>query len=275
MSLLVFNTDDYPRLTVRIHAKIGEVDKWYLLKVSSKYPPFFIADMLSMCDSQMGALLIIEGVYSSMSLINEFIPQYSMKPLARGMCNDTDNHFGLFDWPNPSTDGSIPSPSALALAIFELQNHSLLKSPGLFGFDMTTHNGKYPQVASWTDTWEEFFTMDMQRMLLVERTSRRRINQDLDKLIESFLAKVIPRLLRPLVMGFTRISPVLVHGNLHYDNIAVQCGSKDDPLIYNPSAFWGHHECKFDRKERYRPYYQPRCIPPFLNLSLPFSPISF
>lgn len=202
-----------------------------------------------------------------MNLINEFIPKYSMKPLARGRCNSTNNYFILSDWPNPRTDGAILSPSALALAIFELQTNSLTKSPGRFGFSMATHNQKYPQITSWTDTWEEFFTRDMRRMLLIERMTKGRINQDLDNLIKPFLDKVIPRLLRPMETGPTRIAPVLLHGNLNYNNVAVQGGLTNDPLIYESSAFWGHHECKFDKKARYRPNYQPRCNPPPLFLS--------
>lgn len=81
-----------------------------------------------------------------------------------------------------------------------------------FGFHITTFNGKLAQDNTWTDTWEEFYVRGMRRML------------------------------RPLETGGRRIEPVL-HGDLWTGNVATQ-DATGEPLMFDSSAFWGHHECR-------------------------------
>lgn len=67
--------------------------------------------------------------------------------------------------------------------------------------------------------------------------------QELEDLMPSMFEKVIPRLLRPLESGGNSIVPSLVHGDLWYGNAAVIV-AEDAPLIFDPSSFWAHNECK-------------------------------
>lgn len=67
--------------------------------------------------------------------------------------------------------------------------------------------------------------------------------QELEDLLPSMFEMVIPRLLRPLESGGNSIVPSLVHGDLWCGNAAVTV-AEDAPLIFDPSCFWAHNECK-------------------------------
>lgn len=60
---------------------------------------------------------------------------------------------------------------------------------------------------------------------------------------KDMIEKVIPRLLKPMETNGRSIKPSLVHGDLWYDNAAVDTAT-DRPLIYDPASFYAHNECK-------------------------------
>lgn len=67
---------------------------------------------------------------------------------------------------------------------------------------------------------------------------------EIEVLRTDMLKKVIPRLLRPLETNGRTVKPCLVHGDLWCGNAAVDQRT-DLPLIYDPSSFYAHNECKY------------------------------
>ena len=67
-------------------------------------------------------------------------------------------------------------------------------------------------------------------------------SEELEELLVPF-EKMVPRLLRPLEWGETKIKPCLLHGDIWYGNIAERTGT-DEPIMFDPAAFWAHNECE-------------------------------
>lgn len=193
-----------------------------------------------------------------MRLIHQIVPSFVPKPIAWGTTSaDPDRHFILFTFHDLQPEGSLPPPDRVAFAAAQLHQlshlhlHSDNAAPrlGKFGFHITTYNGTLKQDNTWTDTWEEFYTRGMVRMLQLEEESHNSgpsggsgACQELRQVAKPFLEKVIPRLLRPLETNGRSIQPVLLHGDLWIGNVAAR---KDtgEVIMFDASAFWGHNEC--------------------------------
>ena len=189
---------------------------------------------------------MLQGEYESMLLINRFVPEFSPKPLDWGKCADSDCHFLLFEF-HALQKGPVAIPrftnAAAHLHKRSRAAHPKQQLPKRFGFHITTFNGTLAQDNTWTDNWEEFYVRGMRRMLQLEEEAGGPC-EELKQLSEPFFAKVIPRLLRPLETGGRRIDPVLLHGDLWMGNVATQ-DATGEPLMFDSSAFWGHHECRY------------------------------
>lgn len=98
-----------------------------------------------------------------------------------------------------------------------------------------------PQEVTWCDTWEESYTRALRGFVDQERAARDP-NEELDQLYPELFNKVIPRLLRPLSAGDTKIEPVLVHGDLWCGNMATNAETAA-PVIFDAAAWWAHNEC--------------------------------
>ncbi|KAF8853504.1 hypothetical protein BDZ45DRAFT_748506 [Acephala macrosclerotiorum] len=91
----------------------------------------------------------------------------------------------------------------------------------LYGFPVPTFMGKMPQYTTWTDSWEEFFTNAMRKLMSVIE-GQEDPDPEFRQLFETVLEKVVPRLLRPLETGGRHIRPRLVHGDLYSGNVSVE-----------------------------------------------------
>ena len=188
---------------------------------------------------------MIEGEYESMLLIYKTAPAFAPQPLTWGTCTDPDLHFLLFSF--HELQKGLPSIDRLTYAVAQLHNVNAKAAPCLedkrkrFGFHITTYNGTLAQDNTWTETWEEFYSRGMKRMLQLEKEARSP-SEELEAISGPFLEKVIPRLLRPLETDGRSIEPVLIHGDLWIGNVSTR---KDtgEPMIFDSSAFWGHNEC--------------------------------
>ncbi|RKL12124.1 hypothetical protein BFJ70_g16313 [Fusarium oxysporum] len=182
---------------------------------------------------------MFKGEFESMSLIHQFIPDFSPKPLAWGKCEESDRFFNLFDF-HVLRPGNPPIPQ-FTNAVAQLHNLSVKANPtGRFGFHVPTYNGTLEQDNDWTDSWEEFYARGMRHMLKLDEAARGP-SDELKDLKGPFFDKVIPRLLRPLETNGRKVTPVLIHGDLWLGNVSVKEGT-DDPLMFDASAFWGHNE---------------------------------
>lgn len=109
-----------------------------------------------------------------------------------------------------------------------------------YGFPIITYMGPLPQDNTWCDTWEEYFTQGMTRMLDLERNVQGP-SSELEQLTDKLYENVIPRLLRPLTI-LKSIKPVLIHGDLWYGNCCTD-NSSGKPIVFDACAFWAHNEC--------------------------------
>ena len=105
-----------------------------------------------------------------------------------------------------------------------------------------TYNGNMPQENGFTETWEEFFANGLKHVFDLNFKAAGP-SQEVEKMMPKMFEMVIPRLLRPLESGGNSIAPSLVHGDLWRGNAAVTVAD-DAPLVYDPSCFWAHNECK-------------------------------
>lgn len=176
-----------------------------------------------------------------MHLINQYIPNNSPTPLAFGECRNSHRFFILFTF--HVLHSGLPSIPNFVSAVAKLHASSRGNSPnGKFGFHITTYNGTLAQDNTWTNTWEDFFGRGMRRMLQLEEEARGP-DEELHQLVQPFLHRVIPRLLRPMETSGRKIQPVLIHGDLWIGNISTLADT-GEPFIFDSSAFWGHHECE-------------------------------
>ncbi|KAK3377940.1 Fructosamine kinase-domain-containing protein [Podospora didyma] len=132
------------------------------------------------------------------------------------------------------------------------QLHQSAQSPnGKYGFPVTTYIGPLPQDNSWCDTWEEYFTQGMRRMLESERNVQG-LSEELDGLAVKLYEKAIPRLLRPLAT-LRSIRPALIPGDLWYGNCCTDVAT-GNPIVFDACAFWAHNEYEIGtwRQMRYR-----------------------
>ena len=73
-------------------------------------------------------------------------------------------------------------------------------------------------------------------------------NEEMRRLSNAIMTKVIPRLLRPLETEGRQIQPRLVHGDLWDGNTSTDVET-DSPIIFDAAAFYAHNECRFNLRQ--------------------------
>jgi protein-ribulosamine 3-kinase len=176
-----------------------------------------------------------------MSTIYAVTPDLVPRPIAWGTyASIPDVHFFLCDF-HDMTD-ELPDLYTFPVKMAEL--HRTGTSPnGKYGFPVTTYHGNTPIRHGWSDTWEEYFTRTTRALFLLEQEAQGP-NDEIEAMIEPFLVKVVPRLLRPLETGGRMIKPCLVHGDLWHGNATMDADT-DLPIIFDAACFYAHNECKY------------------------------
>ncbi|PGH12526.1 hypothetical protein AJ80_06687 [Polytolypa hystricis UAMH7299] len=193
---------------------------------------------------------MLHGEFESMSALYATVPDFVPKPHAWGTYKKFDYmHFFLCDFHDMIEE--LPDTVSFTTRVAGLHKASLARSPGKFGFPITTYMGPLPQDNTWCDTWEEYFKRGMIRMLDLERGIQGP-SRELEKLTAQLYEKVIPRLLRPLTV-LKSIKPVLIHGDLWYGNCCTDSVT-GQPIIFDACVFWAHNEYEVGtwRALRYR-----------------------
>ncbi|UXI16896.1 2'-5'-phosphodiesterase 12-like [Sarcoptes scabiei] len=106
-----------------------------------------------------------------------------------------------------------------------------------FGFDAPTCCGKIPQNNEWHDNWIEFY-------------ARNKLQPQIDMVIETYGDRKIIEHWSQLQLKIDKffldltgpIEPALLHGDLWSGNTGQVV---DDPVIFDPSSFYGHSEYDF------------------------------
>jgi protein-ribulosamine 3-kinase len=177
----------------------------------------------------------LEGTRELYALIPDNVP----RPIGAGpLSSSPEKHFFLAEFCDMMDE--LPATPDFVAALAKVHQK---KSPnGKFGFACTTFHGNLPMDNAWCDTWEEYFTRVMKESFRFEREVQG-ADEEMDKLAEQLITKVIPRLLRPMETNGRHVEPVLLHGDLWHGNVGTN-NNTDDPVLYDPCVLYGHNECK-------------------------------
>jgi protein-ribulosamine 3-kinase len=186
---------------------------------------------------------MVRGEYEGVSKLHEVIPEGVPRPVAWGTYkSQPDTHFYLCDFLDMIED--LPDVHAFCLLLAKLHKESIPRSPnGKFGFHEVTYEGPMYQDTTWCDTWEESFVLRLKASLEQERLVHGSDKEN-EELLPALYEKVIPRLLRPLQTKGRSVKPALIHGDIWYGNMSTNADT-GEPLMFDPSVFWGHNECEF------------------------------
>lgn len=182
------------------------------------------------------------GEFESATALWRSLPDFTPQPIAWGTYkSDPDTHFYICEF-HEMTD-EMPDVTKFCAKLARLHLNSIPQSPtGQFGFHTNTYVGNIPQENTWCDSWEVFFIRAFKHHLDLEERVQGP-DQEMKKLSEAMIHKVIPRLLRPLETEGRQIKPCIIHGDLWWGNATMGADS-DEPMVFDACAFWGHNECK-------------------------------
>lgn len=186
---------------------------------------------------------MIRGEYEGSKTIYKYTPEGIPQPVAWGTYrSDPNTHFYLCEFMDMIE--KLPDIRKFSAMLAKLHHDSMADedAPKEFGFHVMTHEGSMYQDVSWAKTWEEMYTRRFQSFVDQERASQGP-SEELEKVANEFIAKIIPRLLRPLGTHGRTIKPVVLHADIWYGNLAINA-TTGEPVYFDPSVFWGHNECE-------------------------------
>ena len=183
---------------------------------------------------------MVSGEYLSMKTLYDTLPDAVPKPIAWGTyAADSSIHFFLCSFVDMTDD--LPDIQPFTAKVAELHRKGLSPN-GKYGFWVPTLQGTIPQYTTWTDSWEEFFTKSIKRVMDVEEASQG-FDPEMKELCEAIIDKVCPRLLRPLETGGRQIRPCLIHGDI-WDGNTATLAETGAPVIFDATCIYAHNECK-------------------------------
>ena len=183
---------------------------------------------------------MVSAEFISQSALYAAVPDFTPKPYGWGTyAADPSIHFFLCAFISME-EVKLPDQQKLAQSLARL--HMTTSSPtGQYGFPVSSSQ-KIPQFNDWTDTWEEFFSRTLQRLVESEEKAQG-VDAEMQRLLQAVFKKVTPRLLRPLETGGRSIRPCLVHGDIWDGNVATDLDT-DNPAIFDSACLYAHNECK-------------------------------
>lgn len=106
-----------------------------------------------------------------------------------------------------------------------------------FGFPEDNFIGSTKQQNTWKNHWPEFFA-DFRLAFQGDLALRQGL---IDTSQRKGLERLIGKL--PHLLASDKMSPALLHGDLWSGNFI--CDSNQNPVIFDPAVYYGHHECEF------------------------------
>ncbi|TQV98529.1 fructosamine Kinase PKL/CAK/FruK [Cordyceps javanica] len=218
---------------LRVDVLDGDDEKSYFVKIIER------EELVGMAEAE----------YEGQKAIASVIPDNAVKPIAWGYFSETKSK-AWFMAEYYNLRARAP-PLEQFLPIVKQLHQKSVSPTGKFGFHVTPFYGPPPMVVAWTDNWEEFWVREF-RSGLKYVESMRGHDTELLEIAELFIEKVAARLLRPLQTGGRNIKPSLCHGDLWDGNIQFNVDTQQ-PVIFDPCSFYGHHEMDFQcmRSPRY------------------------
>ncbi len=151
------------------------------------------------------------GEFTSVTKIHSLIPGLVPAPHGWGKykAGSPDTYFFLSDFLDMDT--SAPEPAQFTARVAEL--HQKSKSPnGMFGFEVTTCDGKLPHTVAWEKNWATFFGKLLRGVLKLD-TEVNGVWPELEAAADQLITGVIPRLLGILQADGRELKPGLIHGD--------------------------------------------------------------
>ena len=151
------------------------------------------------------------GEFTSMTEIHSVVPGLVPPPRGWGKykVGSPDTYFFLSDFLDMDT--SAPDPAEFTARIAELHRKS--KSPsGMFGFKVTTCDGKLPHTVAWQKSWATFFAKLLRGVLRLDRETNG-VWPEIEAAADRIIYAVIPRLLDVLQADDRELKPSLIHGD--------------------------------------------------------------
>lgn len=175
-----------------------------------------------------------------MTLFHSVLPDVVAEPIAWGSyTQEPDTHYFVCRYVPFTND--LPDAPALATILADL--HERATSPtGEFGSLHVGFGGRNPQYFPPSKSWEECFSNGLASIFVMEEETQGP-DEEMSRLREGLMTKVIPRLLRPLETEGRVLTPSLVHGDLWDGNAAVDARS-GKPVIFDALPLYAHNECR-------------------------------
>lgn len=184
---------------------------------------------------------MVSGEFVSMTTLHDTLPDLTPVPVAWGTyAADPNIHFFLSGFVE-MTDG-LPDVQGLAKSLAELHKKGISPN-GKYGFSVPTLQGTIPQYTEWTDSWEDFFTKSIKKVMDNELKSQGS-DDEVERLYKETLSKIVPRLLRPLETGGRSIEPRLVHGDIWDGNVSTDM-TTNVPVIFDATCIYAHNESTY------------------------------
>ena len=151
------------------------------------------------------------GEYTSITAIHALMPNFVPTPHGWGKYKfgSPATYFFLSDFVDMKT--SAPEPVQFTARLAEMHRKS--KSPyGMFGFPVTTCDGKLPHTVAWEASWATFFAKLLRGVLKLD-TESNGTWPELEAAAQQVINGVIPRLLSILQSDSRELKPSLIHGD--------------------------------------------------------------
>lgn len=184
-------------------------------------------------------MMMVRGAYEGSKAIYSSCPDLCPPPIGWGLYeSDTRTYFMLSEFVDMVDD--LPDMHAFTRRLAEM--HTMAIAPdGKYGFHVQVMCALLPIFVGKSESWEQFYTKYMKHLFAAETRAQGKPTEEMERLIKSLFDRIIPRLVRPLETGGRNIKPSLVHSDL-WDGNAGMHSETDEPLIFDPSCFYGHNE---------------------------------
>ena len=153
------------------------------------------------------------GEYTSVTKIHSLIPGLVPTPHGWGKYTSSSSPSTYFFLSGfiPMDTTSAPNPARFTARLAELHRKS--ESPNaMFGFEVTTCDGKLPHTVAWEKSWATFFSKFLRGVLKLD-TEANGVWPELEAAAEQVITGVIPRLLGILQAEGRELKASLIHGD--------------------------------------------------------------
>jgi protein-ribulosamine 3-kinase len=174
---------------------------------------------------------MMRGEFTAISTIHAILPGLVPKPLGWGKykAQYPETYFFIEDFIEMDAGGA-PEPQQFTARVAEL--HKKGTSPnGMFGFPVTTCDGKVPHQTGWEKSWAVFFSKLLRGVMDVDAETNG-VWPELEVAAKHLTDKVIPRLLGVLQSDGRNIKPSLIHGDCKQKVPSCSHGNTPFTLIF-------------------------------------------